>query len=97
MEDARSIPLDVPISLRLVRRLPAGCRIIMMSSFARILDAAYRMPGGMVILPMTDDLQANSKGIELDARFFIALRGNDECHFVEHRTNHHAMIIFSPA
>lgn len=50
----------------------------------------------MVILPMTDDLQVNSKGMDLDARFFIALRGSDECHFVERRTNHHAMIIFSP-
>src|SRR5439155_344818 len=64
--------------------------------FARILDAAYRMPGGMVILSMTDDLQVNSKGMDLDARFFIALRGNDECHFVEPQTNHHAMIILSP-
>jgi AraC-like DNA-binding protein len=68
----------------------------MMRSFARILDGAYRMPGGMVILPMTDDLQVNSKGMDLDARFFIALRGSDECHFVERRTNHHAMIILSP-
>jgi AraC-like DNA-binding protein len=97
MEDARSIPLDVRnfAAARAVVSLP-GCRIVMMRSFARILDAAYRMPGGMVILPMTDDLQVNSKGMDLDARFFIALRGSDECHFVERRTNHHAMIIFSP-
>ncbi|MBM7483294.1 AraC-like DNA-binding protein [Bradyrhizobium sp. USDA 3686] len=97
MEDARSIPLDVRnfAAARAVVSLP-GCRIVMMRSFARILDAAYRMPGGMVILPMTDDLQANSKGMDLDTRFFIALRGSDECHFVERRTNHHAMIIFSP-
>lgn len=95
MEDARSIPLDVRnfAAARAVVSLP-GCRIVMMRSFARILDAAYRMLGGMVILPMTDDLQVNSKGMDLDARFFIALR--DECHFVERRTNHHAMIIFSP-
>lgn len=97
MEDARSIPLDVRnfAAARAVVSLP-GCRIVMMGSFARILDGAYRMPGGMVILPMTDDLQVNSKGMDLDARFFIALRGSDECHFVERRTNHHAMIIFSP-
>lgn len=97
MEDARSIPLDVRnfAAARAVVSLP-GCRIVMMRSFARILDAAYRMPGGMVILPMTDDLQVNSKGMDLDTRFFIALRGSDECHFVERRTNHHAMIIFSP-
>ncbi|WP_027518542.1 helix-turn-helix domain-containing protein [Bradyrhizobium sp. WSM1417] len=97
MEDARSIPLDVRnfAAARAVVSLP-GCRIVIMRSFARILDAAYRMPGGMVILPMTDDLQVNSKGMDLDARFFIALRGSDECHFVERRTNHHAMIIFSP-
>ncbi|MCK1699841.1 helix-turn-helix domain-containing protein [Bradyrhizobium sp. 144] len=97
MEDARSIPLDVRnfAAARAVVSLP-GCRIVMMRSFARILDAAYRMLGGMVILPMTDDLQVNSKGMDLDARFFIALRGSDECHFVERRTNHHAMIIFSP-
>jgi hypothetical protein len=97
MEDARSIPLDVRnfAAARAVVSLP-GCRIVMMRSFARILDGAYRMPGGMVILPMTDDLQVNSKGMDLDARFFIALRGSDECHFVERRTNHHAMIIFSP-
>ncbi|MBR0954456.1 AraC family transcriptional regulator [Bradyrhizobium canariense] len=96
MEDARSIPLDVQnfAAARAVVSLP-GCRVVMMRSFARILDAAYRMPGGMVILPMTDDLQVNSKGMDLDARFFMALRGNDECHFVEPRTNHHAMIIFS--
>jgi AraC-like DNA-binding protein len=97
MEDARSIPLDVRnfAAARALVSLP-GCRIVMMRSFARILDGAYRMPGGMVILPMTDDLQVNSKGMDLDARFFVALRGSDECHFVERRTNHHAMIIFSP-
>jgi len=97
MEDARSIPLDVPnfAAARAVVSLPA-CRIVLMRSFARILDIAYRMPGGMVILPMTDDLQASSKGMDLDARFFVALRGNDECHFVEPQTNHHAMIILSP-
>src|SRR5206468_1785790 len=83
MEDARSIPLDVPnfAAARAVVSLPA-CRIVVMRSFARILDTAYRMPGGMVVLPMTDDLRVNSKGINLDARFFVALRGNDECHFV---------------
>lgn len=97
MEDARSIPLDIPnfAAARAVVSLPA-CRIIMMRSFARILDSAYRMPGGLVILSMTDDLQASFKGVDLDARFFMALRGNDDCHFVEPRTNHHAMIIFSP-
>lgn len=96
MEDARSIPLDIPnfAAARAVVSLPA-CRIIMMRSFARILDSAYRMPGGMVMLPMTDDLQATFEAVNLDGRFFMALRGNDECHFVEPRTNHHAMIIFS--
>ncbi len=98
MEDARSIPLDIPnfAAARAVVSLPA-CRIIMMRSFARILDTAYRMPGGMVILSMTDDLEVNFKGMDLDARFIVALRGNDECHFVEPRANHYAMIIFSPA
>lgn len=97
MEDARSIPLDIPnfAAARAVVSLPA-CRIIVMRSFARILDTAYRTPGGMVILSMTDDVQANFKGVDLDARFFVALRGNDECHFVEPRTNYHAMIILSP-
>lgn len=97
MEDAKSIPLDIPnfAAARAVVSLPA-CRIIMMRSFARILDTAYRMPGGMVILSMTDDLQVNVKGVDLDSRHFVALRGNDGCHFVEPRTNHHAMIIFSP-
>lgn len=97
MEDARSIPLDVAnfAAVRAVVSLPA-CRIIVMRSFARILDTAYRMPGGMVILSMTDGLQVNLKGVEFDARFFVTLRGNDECHFVEPQTNHHAMIIFSP-
>lgn len=97
IEDARSIPLDVSnfAAARAVVSLPA-CRIVVMRSFARILDTAYRMPGGMVILPMTDDLRVNSKGVDLDARFFVALRGNDHCHFVEPQTNHHAMIIFSP-
>ncbi|RXG91251.1 AraC family transcriptional regulator [Bradyrhizobium zhanjiangense] len=97
MEDARSIPLDVAnfAAARAVVSLPA-CRIVVMRSFARILDTAYRMPGGMVILAMTDDLRANFRGVDLDARFFVALRGNDECHYVEPQTNHHAMIILSP-
>ncbi|MDI3562104.1 AraC family transcriptional regulator [Bradyrhizobium sp. Arg816] len=98
MEDARSIPLDVAnfAAARAIVNLP-GCRIIVARSFARILDTAYRAPGGMVILPMTDDLRASSSGIELDSRVFIALRGNHHCHFVEHQTNYHALIMFSPA
>jgi AraC-like DNA-binding protein len=98
VEDARSIPLDVPnfAAARAVVNLPA-CRIIVMRSFARILDAAYRMPGGMVIAPMSDDLRVGLNGMDLDSRFFAALRGNDLCHFVEPQTNHFALIIFSPA
>ncbi|MGY8638813.1 helix-turn-helix domain-containing protein [Bradyrhizobium sp. 14AA] len=97
VEDARSIPLDVSnfAAARAVVSLPA-CRIIMMRSFARILETAYRMPGGMIVIPMTDDLRVNFKGLDLDTRFFVALRGNDECHYVEPQANHHAMIIFSP-
>jgi AraC family ethanolamine operon transcriptional activator len=97
MEDARSIPLDVAhfAAARAVVCLPA-CRIILMRSFARILDAAYRAPGGMVILSMTDDVEANLNGVNLDSRFFVAVRGNDDCHFVEPKTNLHAMIILSP-
>ena len=76
VEDARSIPLDVPnfAAARAVVNLPA-CRIIVMRSFARILDAAYRMPGGMVIAPMSDDLRVGLNGMDLDSRFFAALRG----------------------
>ena len=98
LEDARSIPLDVTnfAAARAVVNLPA-CRIIVARSFARILDTVYRAPGGMVILPMTDDLRASSSGMFLDSRFFVALRGNHDCHFVEPQTNHHALIIFSPA
>lgn len=98
VEGARSIPLDVTnfAAARAVVNLPA-CRIIVMRSFARILDTAYRMPGGMVILPMSDDLRVGLNGMDLDSRFFAALRGNDHCHFVEHQTNHYALIIFSPA
>lgn len=97
MEDARSIPLDVAnfAAARAIVNLP-GCRIIVARSFARILDSTYRAPGGMVILPMTDDLRASSSGIDLDSRIFIALRGNHHCHFVEHQTNYHALIMFSP-
>lgn len=97
LEDARSIPLDVTnfAAARAVVNLPA-CRIIVTRSFARILDTAYRVPGGMVILPMTDDLRATSSGLKLDARFFVALRGNHDCHFVEPQINYHALIIFSP-
>ncbi|TYL89277.1 AraC family transcriptional regulator [Bradyrhizobium rifense] len=97
LEDARSIPLDVAnfAAARAVVNLPA-CRIIVARSFARILDTAYRAPGGMVILPMSDDLRASSSGMDLDSRFFIALRGNHDCHFVEPQINHHALIMFSP-
>lgn len=40
MEDARSIPLDIPNFAAARVSLPA-CRIIVMRSFARILDTAY--------------------------------------------------------
>ncbi|MGY8711025.1 helix-turn-helix domain-containing protein [Bradyrhizobium sp. 18BD] len=98
LEDSRSIPLDVAnfAAARVIVNLP-GCRIIVARSFARILDTVYRAPGGMVILPMTDDLQASSSGIELDSRFYVALRGTHDCHFVEPKVNHHALIMFSPA
>ena len=98
LEDARSIPLDIAnfAAARAIVNLP-GCRIIVAKSFARILDSVYRAPGGMVILPMTDDLRASSSGVDLDSRFFIALRGNHVCHFVEPQINHHALLIFSPA
>lgn len=97
LEDARSIPLDIAnfAPVRAVVNLP-GCRIIVAKSFARILDTAYRAPGGLVILSMTDDLQATSSGLDLDARFFVALRGNQDCHFVEPQINYHAMIFISP-
>ncbi|WP_426407684.1 helix-turn-helix domain-containing protein [Bradyrhizobium ganzhouense] len=97
LEDARSIPLDVAnfAAARAIVNLPA-CRIIVARSFARILDTTYRAPGGMVILPMSDDLRASSSGMDLDSRFFIALRGNHDCHFVEPQINHHALIMFSP-
>src|SRR5262245_60841680 len=97
MEDARSIPLDVAHfeAARAVVLLPA-CRIIVVQSFARILDTAYRAPGGMLILSMSDDLRVNLNGEDLDSRFFVALRGNDDCRFVEPRANLHAMIILSP-
>ena len=98
MEDARSIPLDAAhfAAARAVVRLPA-CRIILTRSFARILDTMYRAPGGMVILSMTDDLRVKAKGVDLDSRFILAMRGTDDCNFVELRANLHAMIIFSPA
>jgi AraC family ethanolamine operon transcriptional activator len=97
LEDARSIPLDVANfeAARAVVNLPA-CRIIVARSFVRILDSAYRAPGGMVILPMTDDLRASSSGLDIDSRFFISMRGSHHCHFVEPKINHHALIMFSP-
>ncbi len=97
LEDSRSIPLDVAnfAAARAIVNLPA-CRIILARSFARILESTYRAPGGMVILPMSDDLCARSSGVELDSRFVIALRGSHHCHFVEPKINHHALIMFSP-
>jgi AraC family ethanolamine operon transcriptional activator len=97
MDDARSTPLDIAhfSAARAVVLLPA-CRIILLRSFARILDTVYRAPGGMVIVAMDDDVRANAKGVDLDAHSFVAMRGTDDCHFVEPRANLHAMIIFSP-
>ncbi|MDE2376902.1 helix-turn-helix domain-containing protein [Bradyrhizobium sp.] len=97
MEDARSIPLDIArfSATRAVVRLPA-CRIILLKSFARILDTVYRAPGGMIIISMDDDVQASAKGMSLDARYMVAVRGTDDCHFMEPRANLHAMVIFSP-
>ncbi|UVO39806.1 helix-turn-helix domain-containing protein [Bradyrhizobium arachidis] len=97
LEDSRSIPLDVAnfAAARAIVNLPA-CRIIVARSFARILETTYRAPGGMVILPMSDDLRASSSGMDIDSRFFIGLRGNHHCHFVEPQINHHALLMFPP-
>jgi hypothetical protein len=97
VDNAISIPLRVADfwTARAVVRLPA-CRIILMRSFARILDAAYRAPGGMLIISMDDDVRARVKGADLDSRFVIALRGSADCSFVEPRSNLHALILLSP-
>jgi AraC family ethanolamine operon transcriptional activator len=96
VEDARSVPLDVAdfAAARAVVRLPA-CGIILTRSFARILDTAYRAPGGMVILSMMDDVEVTAKGMHLESHLILAMRGNDDGHFIEPKTNLHAMIIFS--
>ncbi len=97
VEDARSIALNTAnfSTTRAVIQLPA-CRIVVHRSFARILDATYRAPGGLVILSLEDSVRATANGVPLDAHSLIAVRGTDECRFIEPRANLHALIIFSP-
>lgn len=97
VDDARSIALDPAhfSTARAVIRLPS-CRIVVHRSFARILDATYLAPGGLVILALEDALQATANGMLLDAHSFLAVRGTDDCRFIEPRANLHALIIFQP-
>lgn len=50
----------------------------------------------MVILSMTDDRQVNFKGGDLDPAFFGALTATMSAISSRPRTDHHAMILFSP-
>ncbi|MBI5263007.1 MAG: AraC family transcriptional regulator [Bradyrhizobium sp.] len=97
VEDARSIALDPAhfSTARAVIRLPS-CRVVVHRSFARILDATYFAPGGLLIMPLEETLQATANGMPLDAHCLIAVRGTDDCRFIEPRANLHAMIIFHP-
>ena len=96
-EDARSIPLD-PANFSSARAQVAlpGCAILVQSSFARILDLVYRAPGGLVVVPLEDEIRASLKGVALDSRSFFALRGTDQCQFTELKPNLLAIIVLSP-
>jgi AraC family ethanolamine operon transcriptional activator len=95
--DARSIPLDFSnFSLaRALVQLPC-CTVLVQRTFARIFEASYRIAGTLVIVPLDDATRVNVDGAALAPNAFVTLRGNADVRFVEHVSNLHATIVFSP-
>lgn len=94
--DVRSVPLDVAnfYTARATVQLPA-CQVMALRSFARIVDASYSAPGGLIIIPLEDIEPISANGMSLDARAFLAMRGRVDCQVVEPRATLHALIILS--
>lgn len=95
--DARSIALD-PANFSSAHAHVAlpGCRIIVQSSFARILDVVYRAPGGLVVLGLEGEPQARLNGVALGAHCFFAVRGTDHAQLVEATPHLLAILVLSP-
>ena len=91
--DARSVPLSLVNfhTARAVVQLP-GCQINVHTSFARIVDASYRVPHGVVIFQLEDNYEVSANGISVSGPAFIGMRGNVDCQFFEPRGSLHAII-----
>jgi AraC-like DNA-binding protein len=90
---ARSVPLDIAnfYAARATLQLPS-CQITALRSFARIIDASYRIDGGLVMISLEDIEPVSAKGMTLDSRSFVAMRGRIDNQFCEPRPTVHALI-----
>ena len=97
VSDARSVPLNLAnfFTARAAVRLP-DCQVNVHTSFARIVDANYRMPHGVVIFQIEDDYEVSVNGMSVRQPAFVAMRGKVDCQFVEPRGSLHAIITLAP-
>jgi AraC-like DNA-binding protein len=93
---ARSVPLDVAnfYAARATVQLPS-CQITALRSFARIVDASYRVDSGLIMIPLEHIEPVSANGMMLDSHSFVAMRGRIDNQFHEPRPTVHAMIVLA--
>ena len=93
---ARNIPLDIRnfYAARATVKLPS-CQVTALRSFARLVDASYRVDGGLVMVPLEDIEPVSANGRTLDSRSFVTMRGRIDNQFLEPRPTVHALIVLA--
>lgn len=96
--NARSVPLNLD-NFRTARAMVAlpDCQVNVHDSFARIVDASYRVPHGVILFQLEDNYEVSANGMSVNGPAFIAMRGQVDCQFVEPHRTLHAFVTLSPS
>lgn len=93
--NARNLPLRPKefSASRASLALPS-CQLMLIRSFARILDSSFHTSGAFVIVPLGRSVEAVMNGVALDDQSLIFLSGTAAARSVEPRGNLHAIVNF---